>query len=150
MATVSDAYSTPMDAEAAFYEAFESKDVEAMMSVWDNTADVVCIHPMGPNLNGSDSIRDSWKILFDNGPNLTFDVDTIQYMEDEEMAIHVVRQNITVNDDAQNMPVIIATNVYRRTPNGWQMVLHHSSPGPGGSFDQQGESEDDEEPIVLH
>lgn len=149
MAAVNDAYETPMDAEAAFYEAFESKDVEAMMSVWDNAPDVVCIHPMGPNLNGLDSVRDAWRVLFDNGPNLTFDVETIQYMEDDEMAIHVVRQNITVNDDAQNMPVIIATNVYRKTSHGWQMVLHHSSPGPGTNLEHSIESED-ERPLTLH
>lgn len=147
---MSNAYNTPMDAEAAFYEAFESKDVEAMMSVWDNTADVVCIHPMGANLNGSDSVRDSWETLFDQGPNLTFNVDTIQYMEDDEMAIHVVRQNIMVNDDAHNMPVIIATNVYRKTSNGWQMVLHHSSPGPGNEMEHQVTDPDDIESVTLH
>ena len=150
MVAVSNEYSTPMDAEAAFYEAFESKDVDAMMTVWDNSADVVCIHPMGPDLNGSDSVRDSWKILFDQGPNLTFNVDTIQYMEDDEMAIHVVRQNITVNDDAQNMPVIIATNVYRKTGSGWQMVLHHSSPGPGSGLEQEAPDNRPEDSVTLH
>lgn len=150
MVTVSSLFDTPQDAEAAFYEAFETKDVDAMMSVWANSADVVCIHPMGPNLSGSDSVRDSWQILFDNGPNLTFNVDTIQYVEDDNMAVHVVRQNITVNDDAHNMPVIIATNVYRRTEDGWQMVLHHSSPGPGSGLEQEEEAPDNESSITLH
>ena len=150
MVAVSNEYSTPMDAEAAFYEAFESKDVDAMMSVWDNSADVVCIHPMGPDLNGSDSVRDSWRILFDNGPSLTFEVDTIQYMEDDEMAIHVVRQNITVDNDAQTMPIIIATNVYRKTAKGWQMVLHHSSPGPGSGPEQEMPGSRLDDSVTLH
>jgi uncharacterized protein (TIGR02246 family) len=150
MVTVSDLYDTPLDAEAAFYEAFESKDVDAMMSVWANSSDVVCIHPMGPNLSGSDSVRDSWQTLFDNGPNLTFNVDTIQYVEDDNTAVHVVRQNITVNDDAHNMPVIIATNVYRKSDDGWQMVLHHSSPGPGSGMEQEELEPDNESSITLH
>lgn len=150
MVAVNNEYTTPMDAEAAFYEAFESKDVDAMMTVWDNSADVVCIHPMGPDLNGSDSVRDSWRMLFNDGPNLSFNVDTIQYMEDDEMAIHVVRQNITVNDDTHNMPVIIATNVYRKTGNGWQMVLHHSSPGPGSDLEQEAPGNRRGDSVTLH
>lgn len=147
-------YTTPQDAEAAFYKAFESKDVHEMMSVWADTTDVVCIHPMGPNLNGIDSVRDAWQILFDQGPNLSFDVRTIQYLERDGMAIHVVRENIMVNDDSNNVPVIIATNVYRQTENGWQMVVHHSSPGPGNNLQQQADDEDADEdetpPPTIH
>jgi len=150
MVTVSSLFDTPQDAEAAFYQAFEAKDVDAMMTVWANSSDVVCIHPMGPNLSGSESVRDSWQVLFDNGPNLTFNVDTIQYMEDDNTAVHVVRQNITVNDDAHNMPVIIATNVYRKNGDGWQMVLHHSSPGPGSGLEQDEPEEDNESSVTLH
>lgn len=150
MVEVSNEFNTPMDAEAAFYQAFEGKNVEAMMSVWANTEEVVCIHPMGPSLNGSDSVRDSWQILFDNGPNLTFEVETIQYMEDDQMAIHVVRQNITVNNDSHNMPIIIATNVYRKTSENWQMVLHHSSPGPDSGLEEDAPDDEKDGSIVLH
>ena len=28
--------------------------------------------------------------------------------------------------------MVVATNVYRRTRNGWKMVIHHTSPDPVG------------------
>ena len=45
-------FPTPDDAEAAFYDAFERGDLAAMMVVWAEGEDVVCVHPSGPRLTG--------------------------------------------------------------------------------------------------
>ena len=36
-------FPTPQDAETAFYEAFERGDIAAMMAVWAEADDVVCL-----------------------------------------------------------------------------------------------------------
>ena len=36
-------YPTPQDAEAAFYEALESADLDAMMQVWADDEEIVCM-----------------------------------------------------------------------------------------------------------
>ena len=50
-------YASALEAEAAFYEAFEKADIDEMMAVWADDVDVVCVHPMGPRLEGRDAIR---------------------------------------------------------------------------------------------
>ena len=45
-------YTSPQDAALAFYQAFEAKDVEAMMSTWADDEEIVCVHPGGPRLVG--------------------------------------------------------------------------------------------------
>ena len=38
--------------------------------------------------------------------------------------------HVTIGDDAKPRGSAIATNVFLRTPSGWRMVMHHSSPAP--------------------
>ena len=41
-------FASPEQAEAAFYSAFEKADLDAMMSVWAEDEDIVCMHPGRP------------------------------------------------------------------------------------------------------
>ena len=50
-------FSTAQDCEAAFYEALEACDLEAMMEVWAEDEEVVCVHPGGPRLAGLQQVR---------------------------------------------------------------------------------------------
>ena len=45
-------YTTPTDAALAFYQAFEAKDVDAMMTTWAEDEEIVCVHPGGTRLVG--------------------------------------------------------------------------------------------------
>ncbi len=123
-------YDTPEAAEKAFYDAFESSDPDAMMAVWDDSPDIVCIHPLGPRLQGRSSIQESWRQLFDGGARLCFHVNAVHQLHQKELAIRMVQENITVLGEAeQPTQPLLVTNAYRRTDQGWRMVLHHASPG---------------------
>ena len=45
-------FPTPQDAEAAFYDALENADLEAMMEVWSEDEEVSCVHPGGRRIAG--------------------------------------------------------------------------------------------------
>ena len=45
-------FPTAQDAENAFYEALERADLEAMMAVWAEDEEIICVHPTGPRLTG--------------------------------------------------------------------------------------------------
>jgi len=122
-------YYTSHEAEAAFYAAFQRKDLGAMMTVWDDSADIVCVHPGGRMLMGADAVRASWQDIFQRGPMLQFIVDERQRAEDGELALHIVHEHIRVGGEMAPAPVL-ATNAYRRTAHGWRMILHHASPAP--------------------
>jgi len=124
-------FATAEDAEAAFYTAFEERDLEAMMAVWDDGDDVVCIHPVGPRLAGVAAIRQGWQALFGAGRALHLSIGERTRLVADTLAVHVVHEHITTGrDPATTHPPVIATNVYRLTARGWRMVLHHASPSP--------------------
>ncbi len=123
-------FPTPQDAEAAFYEALEASDLEAMMEVWAEDEEIVCIHPGGPRLAGYDQVRESWTQIFGPGQRLKVQLSSQVVLSGMMFAIHSVHENILVQGDARPRAPIAATNVYLRTGNGWRMILHHGSPAP--------------------
>ena len=121
-------YPTPDDAEAAFYDAFERSDLAAMMAVWAEDDDIVCIHPQGPRLTGFEAVRDSWAQIFAGGTSRL----RVQAVEGrkfaaQEVAVHSVIEVLSVPGREPTQSVC-ATNVYELTDNGWRMVSHHASP----------------------
>jgi ketosteroid isomerase-like protein len=46
-------FATPEDVETAFYEAIARADLVALMSVWADDEEIVCIHPTGQRLSGA-------------------------------------------------------------------------------------------------
>jgi len=63
-------FPTPQDAEAAFYEALEAGEIEAMMEVWAEDEEIVCVHPGGARLAGYDQVRESWAQILGPGQRL--------------------------------------------------------------------------------
>ena len=136
-------FDSPMEAEAFFYQALEQRDLNEIMLAWAEDDEVVCIHPVGPALEGLESIRDSWSVICDSGQELSFEIDSIRYSETSELAVHILREHIAMAGDPPKLALMLVTNVYRQTENGWRMVLHHASPGSSTESAN-------EEPVVLH
>jgi ketosteroid isomerase-like protein len=127
-------FPSPETAEFTFYSAFESGDLDTMMAVWESSETIICIHPLGPQLQGIARIRDSWRQIFSSGATVRFNIETIQDTIQDNLAIRIVYESITViGADEQPSQPLIATNIYRHTGAGWHMILHHASPGPGVS-----------------
>lgn len=120
-------FDTPLEAEAAFYAAFSRKDLDAMMAVWADSPDIVCVHPMGGMLVGREAIRESWEAIFRQGPALTFLIEERVRRHENDVAIHVVHEHVRVPSESTRAPMP-ATNAYRLTSDGWRMILHHASP----------------------
>ena len=139
------AFPTPQDAESAFYEAFEKSDLEAMMDVWADDEEIVCVHPGGPRLTGTEQIRESWRQMFAGGQTLKFKLREQRALNGMTLVVHSVYEQISVGGEARVRNPVIATNVYLRTQDGWRMVVHHASPAPSAP-----ESEAKRAPKTLH
>ena len=122
-------YASPQEAEAAFYDAFERRDIESMMAVWADDEAIVCVHPMGSRLQGRAAIERSWRELFAGGAGLKFRLSDAQYSRDDTLSVHCLYENITYGPASQQRSRVIATNVYRRIAGGWRLVVHHATPG---------------------
>jgi len=123
-------FPTPQDAEAAFYEALEAADLDAMMEVWADDEEIVCVHPGGPRLAGFEQVRASWAQIFGSGQKLKVHVSNQVILSGMMLAIHSVHENILVQGESRPRAPVAATNVFLRTGKGWRMILHHGSPAP--------------------
>lgn len=125
---------TPMngsaaEVEAAFYEALNRADVEALMALWAEDEDIVCVHPGGPRLHGHAAIQQSWEAILERGG---LQIRPSQLYESKNLmsSVHTVIEGVTSTSSAEPAH-LVATNVYMKTPRGWRMVLHHVSVAPG-------------------
>jgi uncharacterized protein (TIGR02246 family) len=139
-------FPTAQDAENAFYEALERADLEAMMAVWAEDEDVVCVHPAGPRLSGQDEVRESWAKIFSGEQRLRVEITHQVAIQGMMLAVHSVHENFTVQGEARPRSPILATNVYVRTAAGWRMIVHHASPVPAQSSPMRSEAL----PKMLH
>ena len=119
---------SPAEVEAAFYDALNRADVEALMALWADDEEVVCVHPGGARLIGHRAIRESWTMLLEHG-GLHILPSQLHETHNLMSAVHTVVEGSTA---AQGEPQhLVATNVYMKTPKGWRIVLHHVSMAPG-------------------
>jgi len=126
-------FATAQDAENAFYEALERADLEAMMAVWAEDEDIVCVHPGGQRLAGQAEVREAWRQMFAGGPGLGVRISQQSVIAGVMVEVHSLHENITVAGEAQPRPPMVATNVYLRTAAGWRMIAHHASPAQAGT-----------------
>ncbi len=123
-------YTTPTDAAMAFYQAFEAKDLDAMMATWAEDEDIVCVHPGGARHVGYDAVRQGWEQLFAGDARLAFRLEQVVVIETVGLAMQSVVEHITIGNDGKSRGTAVCTNVFLRTPYGWRMVMHHASPAP--------------------
>lgn len=120
-------FATSAEAEAAFYDAFQRGDLEAMMGVWAEGDDVVCIHPGGQRITGIAAVRESWRQILGASAGIAFHLSHQHYQASDRVAVHCLHENIAVPGEP-GRHVVLATNVYRWIGTGWRMVVHHASP----------------------
>ena len=123
-------FATPQDAEAAFYEAFMKRDLEAMMAVWADDDEVYCVHPGGARVTGVAAVRESWRQIFASPQNMRFQVRQQHLLQAMMVSIHSVYEHITIAGEARARGCVLATNIYMRTENGWRMMAHHGPSAP--------------------
>ena len=123
-------FPTPDDAETAFYDAFERADVAAMMAVWAESDDIVCIHPQGPRLAGFEAVRESWAQIFAGGAQLRVRTTEERRFDSQTLAVHNVIELVAAAGGESEPTSVMATNVFELTEGGWRMIVHHATPAP--------------------
>jgi len=90
-------FATPQDVEDAFYDSFEEADLAQMMSTWAEDDGIVCIQPMRDPARGRDAVRESWDEVFRSGIKVEVVVHHLHWIEGEDLAIHVLREELTID-----------------------------------------------------
>jgi ketosteroid isomerase-like protein len=118
-----------IEANRAFYRAFESLEIERMEAIWLREPRIVCIHPGWRRLVGWGPVMESWARIFDNVFEMKFDLGQTDVMIGSDLAVVVVEENLTQRGyDGGTRSQVLSTNVFERWDDKWMMVLHHGSP----------------------
>lgn len=129
-------FASPVECEQAFYDALDAGDADALLDLWLDDADVVCVHPGGPRLVGFATVAQAWRSILANGA-VHIRVGARKALETPTATVHNVVEEILITRGREQQPVqVLATNVYVKTPGGWKMVLHHASGAPEGQASQ--------------
>lgn len=111
-------------ANRAFYEAFEARDIDRMSDVWEHTPRATCTHPGWNRLEGWGQVVASFLAIFQGPQPIQFILTNERVEVAGDTAWVSVDENI-LGDDAGSTAT--ALNVFRLGPEGWRMVVHHSS-----------------------
>lgn len=130
MPKASKSMGTAVDAEVAFYDAIARADIQALMSLWAEEEEIVCVHPGGGRLIGHAAIRASWEAVFERGA-VHISISRLHETHNMLTAVHSIVEEIHRSEGRQPDLHIIATNVFLKTPQGWRIVIHHASVAPG-------------------
>jgi len=121
-------YESAQAAENAFYQAFERGSLALMTGVWADDPTIVCVHPGGERLQGREAVLESWSDILAAMQDVVVRATDVVVLSHGPITVHHLREQLFV--DGQRRGVVLATNVYRQSTEGWHMILHHGAPDP--------------------
>jgi ketosteroid isomerase-like protein len=137
-------------ANEALYAALEAGDLDAMTDVWVSGADAddvqgaVCVHPGWPLLSGRAAVLRSYALIMANTDYIQFFLTDVTVEIHGDVALVTCTENILsggeAGEDGEPGPLlggkVVATNLFRRTSDGWRLWSHHGSPVLTGGGDE--------------
>lgn len=121
---------TAEETEMAFYDAIGRADLDALMALWADEEDIVCIHPGTARMVGHIAIRASWEAIFERG-GVRIRPRQLRATQNMMTAVHSIVEEINHADNERQDIHLLATNVYLKTPEGWRIAIHHASVASG-------------------
>ncbi|MGE0797179.1 MAG: nuclear transport factor 2 family protein [Lautropia sp.] len=113
----------------AFYAALAHADIAGVMSLWADDEEVVCVHPGGQRLVGLHAVRQSFEEILAHGP-VQIRVRDLHVFEGATLSVHNLVEQITVaGSRGAQLVSVLTTNVYIKGAAGWQLLVHHATPG---------------------
>ncbi|MEU6954932.1 nuclear transport factor 2 family protein [Streptomyces sp. NPDC045714] len=139
-------------ANTAFYEALERGDHDELSGRWLPGEDltVSCVHPGWPVLTGRGDVLRSYALIMANTEYIQFFLTDVNIAMTEDTALVTCTENILSGGPAEEGnalgplvgQLVVATNVFRRTADGWKLWSHHGSP----VLTESDEDDDEETP----
>ncbi len=129
MGTPRDPRHDVLAANRAFYEAFESLDIDRMGAVWLRESYVSCIHPGWTRILGWGPVMQSWERIFDGAFDVAIRVsDEVTHIDGDIAFVTCTEELETRQRDGVSHGAVEATNVFERHDDKWMLIHHHGSP----------------------
>jgi ketosteroid isomerase-like protein len=122
-------------ANTTFYETMERGDFEELSGLWLEEG-ISCIHPGWPVLSGRGEVLRSYALIMANTEYIQFFLTDVKVSLAGDTALVTCTENILSGGPAEESgelgplvgQLVVATNVFRRTSDGWKIWSHHGSP----------------------
>ncbi|WP_309248747.1 nuclear transport factor 2 family protein [Streptomyces sp. MNP-20] len=117
----------------------------------DDGAAISCVHPGWPVLTGRGEVLRSYALIMANTEYIQFFLTDVRVSVAGDTALVSCTENILSGGPAPREgdelgplvgQLVVATNVFRRTSDGWKLWSHHASP----VLAESGDDEDEESP----
>jgi ketosteroid isomerase-like protein len=129
------------EANQAFYDAVERSDLDALeeLVLTGPLAETVSVvHPGWPVLRGRREVMRSYALIMANTEYIQFFLTDVEVAVEGDTALVTCTENILTGGPADEEDdngmgslvggLVVATNVFRRTSEGWRLWVHHGSP----------------------
>ncbi len=120
-------FATPEDVESAFYDAINKGDLDALMRVFAEEEELICIHPSGEQYMGAAAIRESWQRIFANNARLRIDIRPKIQWKSTLFTAHSAEETLYVGEAKTPQAHFFVTHIFQRGALGWRLVSRHSS-----------------------
>ena len=107
-------------ANAAFYAAFTTGNLDDMIRLWADSDDISCTHPGWPALIGQAAVMESWREILQNPAR------PLIACAEPTAIINGESGRVLCIEIVDGM-ALAATNLFRRIDGRWHMVHHQSS-----------------------
>jgi ketosteroid isomerase-like protein len=125
------------EANERFYTAMNSLDIDDMDEVWADDPAAICVHPGREAIFGYERIRESWLVIFTATNAMSIAASNERVMITNDVAWVACTETISMMmEEGLAAAAAQATNIFRRTPAGWRMIVHHASPIPFTTLDE--------------
>lgn len=118
-----------LEANDAFYRAFESLDLARMESVWLREPCIGCVHPGWALLVGWGPVMESWERIFGATLAMRFTLSDVHVEVRGDLAWVTLTENLeSRHRDGKVSARVQATNLFEQRDGRWYLVHHHGSP----------------------
>jgi len=117
-------------ANTAFYDAFETMNLDGMAALWLQDDAAYCVHPGGEILRGWPRVRRAWAAVFASTSYIQFIVTNLEVAEHGDVGVVSCVENVLAGEASDHLHggTAVATNVFVRREGRWRMLAHHASP----------------------
>src|SRR5216684_7557983 len=84
-----------VEANRAFYCAFEALELEKMEAVWLRDQKIACIHPGWRKLSGWGPVMQSWERIFSSTFEMKFEVRELEVFMGNDLAVVITEESLT-------------------------------------------------------
>ena len=117
-----------VQANAAFYRAFESLELKRMEEIWLRAPHIKCVHPGWGLLIGWGPVMESWQRIFANTAMMRFTLADVRAEVVADFAWVTLTERIeSQTPDGSFTAQVQATNLFQRAAGRWFLVHHHGS-----------------------